>query len=418
MGNNTSRRPVRDRRLSSLGCLRAIMHGMLPVVAVLVLSFFSGLVEAQRGKYTHSIQAPIIKFIMKEMGDEIYKTRVYTGVPARTRLEDVLKMAQKEYLPKCSTQTLRDWFEHYMKHWETPVRTAQHLSALKARYRGIVEREKGWSLYDTDALESIIDDIPDLYLDEIQERLLLSTGNLWSAATIWRKLRRLDGGYSLKIAQNKASQRSEEELKRYKEARAVAVKNPHMACFIDECGSGRQCSERRRLWAKRGKKGVPSRRAKFIGSHGKRYTLLGACDITGFVYPACMVVEHKTSSSDDDPTKGTVDGERFEEWVEKKLCPTLGDYVLREPRSVVILDNVSFHHSKKVRELVEATGAVLLYTSPYSPELNPIELFFAQYKKYLKRWRNLSWHDAHLGALASITPANARQYFRKCGVPP
>jgi len=49
------------------------------------------------------------------------------------------------------------------------------------------------------------------------------------------------------------------------------------------------------------------------------------------------------------------------------LCPKLrrGD--------VVVMDNLSSHEVKWVRERIEAVGAELLYLPPYSPDLNPIE---------------------------------------------
>ena len=49
--------------------------------------------------------------------------------------------------------------------------------------------------------------------------------------------------------------------------------------------------------------------------------------------------------------------------------------------SVVILDNASFHKSAATRELVEQTGAKLLFLPPYSPDLNPIEHDFGALKK-------------------------------------
>ena len=70
----------------------------------------------------------------------------------------------------------------------------------------------------------------------------------------------------------------------------------------------------------------------------------------------------------------TIDKNRFRMWVEEKLIPTLGNYALGEPRSVVIMDNATIHAG--VRELIRGAGAKLIYLSAYSPELNPIELMF------------------------------------------
>jgi hypothetical protein len=98
--------------------------------------------------------------------------------------------------------------------------------------------------------------------------------------------------------------------------------------------------------------------------------------------------------------------------------PLLGNYGRLEARSVVVLDNASIHHNDRVAEAIEATGARVLYTAPYSPELNPIEWMFAQYKSSLKKSSNKMSHwEAHIVGLYSVSAVNARNYFRRCGVP-
>jgi transposase len=48
--------------------------------------------------------------------------------------------------------------------------------------------------------------------------------------------------------------------------------------------------------------------------------------------------------------------------------------------SKLVMDNVSFHHSAKVREAFMTKGFRYYYTPPYSPELNPVEYCFAMLK--------------------------------------
>ena len=93
-------------------------------------------------------------------------------------------------------------------------------------------------------------------------------------------------------------------------------------------------------------------------------------------------------SREKDATSGrskTVDTERFIEWVENRLLPVLDSYEKVEARSVVILDNASIHHNDKIVDLIESTGTRVIYTAPYSPDLNKIEFMFGQYKKGLQR---------------------------------
>ena len=104
-----------------------------------------------------------------------------------------------------------------------------------------------------------------------------------------------------------------------------------------------------------------------------------------------------------------------------RVCPILGDYRKREKNSVVIMDNASTHMSHEVKDMVQRCGVLLLYTSPYSPDLSPIEYGFGIYKSYLKRFSKdyepNQWYDLHIEALYSVSSDIAIKEFRKCGIP-
>jgi len=51
------------------------------------------------------------------------------------------------------------------------------------------------------------------------------------------------------------------------------------------------------------------------------------------------------------------------------------------PRTVVLLDNVSFHHSAVTRQAAADKGYDLLFVPPYSPWYNPIETVFSVVKR-------------------------------------
>lgn len=75
---------------------------------------------------------------------------------------------------------------------------------------------------------------------------------------------------------------------------------------------------------------------------------------------------------------GTCNTEVFNTWVEQCLLPEL------KSGQVVILDNATFHKSLKTKELIESVGCKLLFLPPYSPDLNPIEKFWAHLKAKIK----------------------------------
>lgn len=81
---------------------------------------------------------------------------------------------------------------------------------------------------------------------------------------------------------------------------------------------------------------------------------------------------------------GTCNTSLFNTWLEKIYIPDL------KPGQVVILDNASFHKSKKSIEMIEKAGCEVLFLPPYSPDLNPIEKFWANFKGKVKE--NLQDH--------------------------
>ena len=107
---------------------------------------------------------------------------------------------------------------------------------------------------------------------------------------------------------------------------------------------------------------------------------------------------------------------RFRRWAEEKLLPLLGKHEDSAPRSIVVMDNASIHRDIKYLR-IESTGAKLIYTAPYSPDLIPIELMFGSYNAALRRHNKAPWDRAHNYGLMSVTPDIARAYFRHCKVP-
>jgi len=112
--------------------------------------------------------------------------------------------------------------------------------------------------------------------------------------------------------------------------------------------------------------------------------------------------------------EGAVDRPTFEAFIEQFLVPCL------RPGQVVVLDNLSVHKSVRARALVERAGCRLVFLPTYSPDFNPIELAFAKCKQALRRIGPRSFEaviDAVGRALAAVTPADARGFYRAAGYP-
>ena len=76
---------------------------------------------------------------------------------------------------------------------------------------------------------------------------------------------------------------------------------------------------------------------------------------------------------------GTTDSALFEQWFEQRLLTAIPKY------SIIILDNATFHRKAKLRALAEEADCEVLFLPPYSPDLNPIENFWACLKNKLRK---------------------------------
>jgi transposase len=132
---------------------------------------------------------------------------------------------------------------------------------------------------------------------------------------------------------------------------------------------------------------------------GKNTTLIAAITLEGAVGES-MTVE------------GATDSEAFEAYVEHFLAPTL------EKGQVVVLDGLGAHRPQRIRELIEARGADLVFLPSYSPDLNPIEEAFSKIKALVRKEgaRVREVLVEVIGrALAAVTTEDAAGWFAHAG---
>jgi transposase len=93
--------------------------------------------------------------------------------------------------------------------------------------------------------------------------------------------------------------------------------------------------------------------------------------------------------------------------------------------SVLVIDNTSIHHTKRIKQMCRAAGVKLVYLLPYLPDFNPIEEFFAELKAFIKlSWHNYEEHprqgfDTFLEwciDVVSERKESARRHFRHAGI--
>jgi transposase len=164
--------------------------------------------------------------------------------------------------------------------------------------------------------------------------------------------------------------------------------------FVDESGFHTSMM-RLRARAPKGERAY----GKVPRNRGKNTTLIAAITLEGAMGES-MTVE------------GATDSEAFEAYVEHFLAPSLSK------GQVVVLDGLGAHRPQRIRELIEARGADLLFLPSYSPDLNPIEEAFSKIKGIVRkegaRVRE-ALVEAIGRALAAVTPEDVAGWFAHAG---
>jgi transposase len=164
--------------------------------------------------------------------------------------------------------------------------------------------------------------------------------------------------------------------------------------FLDEAAMHLSMS-RSHAWVRRGEKFIE----RLPVNWGKyNLTLLGAMRLSGWVVLNSIW--------------GSTNKEHFATWFRTKLLSKLrrGD--------VVVMDNLSAHHGKRVAEAAVAAGVRLLYLPPYSPDFNPIESGWALQKQHVRRFaprEEQALRRLALRARYRVTQRHCAGWFRNSG---
>lgn len=150
------------------------------------------------------------------------------------------------------------------------------------------------------------------------------------------------------------------QLARFKYWQLLKGVAPENLVFLDESGINLSL-------IRRGARALPGKRAYGERPHrkGKNVSVIGAISLNGLLIQWSAL--------------GSVDALTFDAFIARKLVPQLWK------GAVVIMDNCSIHKSAEVEALITATGALLIYLPPYSPDFSPIENGWSKIKSILRR---------------------------------
>ena len=166
---------------------------------------------------------------------------------------------------------------------------------------------------------------------------------------------------------------SEEKREEYAETiKSIALEK---LVYIDESGIDIGiCKDRG--WGKKGEKLI----GKKSGKYYQRINIIAGYVNNKSIAPGVF--------------NGSCNTELFETWVAEFLIKEL------KPGQFVVMDNAAFHKSKRTRELIESVGCIVIFLPPYSPDLNPIEKFWANMKRWIKE--KITQFDELYDALAAF----------------
>ena len=167
--------------------------------------------------------------------------------------------------------------------------------------------------------------------------------------------------------------------------------------FVDESGFHTSMT-RLKARAPRGERAY----GKVPRNRGKNTTLIAAITLAGAMGESVAI-------------EGATDAKAFEAYVEHFLAPSL------EEGQVVMLDGLGAHRTDRVRELIEARGAELLFLPSYSPDLNPIEEAFSKVKGIVRKAGARTREalvEAIGRALTAVSSEDAAGWFAHAGYEP
>lgn len=107
--------------------------------------------------------------------------------------------------------------------------------------------------------------------------------------------------------------------------------------------------------------------------------------------------------------KGGTTKERMVEFIETQISPKYKD-------NLIILDNAGSHNNDMVKEAILKSGNQYLFTIPYSPVTNAVEMYFNQIKTHIKKNRDVYTFDGLEKnvdkAIDKVKTENYKNYFQ------
>ena len=209
----------------------------------------------------------------------------------------------------------------------------------------------------------IVTKYPHAYLDEIQEALKSIFGKKYSISCLSRYL--TSRGFRVALGQRIIKLSNPQDRKYFFTKLPSIIHSLSQLIFVDETSHGKWTGYRK---YGRSPKGTPVN-LDFLPALQPSCCLMAAMTEKGVIGYSILL----------EPPKKI----HFEHFLLKVVVPNSNH------NSIVILDNARTHNYDNIQQILQPYGLQFLFLPAYSPDLNPIELWFSSYKKYWKRNNHL-----------------------------
>ena len=211
-------------------------------------------------------------------------------------------------------------------------------------------------------LKRSLDHQPFQSLDLLVIKVIKKFNITYSVSTISNYLKIL--GYSKKkIVRRMYNTTTLKEHKDYREEvlkKIKRIKKSNLLC-LDECSIDKEmytiysyCKTNKRLISNINYKDLPTKRKN------------------------CLMVTSTKGVVKYELYDKAVNGVTFKKFIIELVKDLKGTHIL--------MDNISFHKSDEIKNIIIESGNNYIYTPPYSPDFNPIEEIFSKLKSYIRKY--------------------------------
>jgi transposase len=243
-------------------------------------------------------------------------------------------------------------------------------------------------------LRELVQQQNDATLVELQDQFHQKTGLHLSTGTLSLALKKLNLSRKKKTFHATERKNDPEIIEERAEFRQeMPTMDAQSLAFLDESGINLGMA-REYGWAPVGCRAEGHRPF----NPGQNTTLMGGLTARGMIAPFMF--------------PGSLNGNIFKTYVEQVLVPEL------HPGDTVLLDNLSSHRKRGIKELLARAGAKLKFLPRYSPELSPVEKAWSKIKAELRKAAARTYEslvDAVKQALNKTSSNDAEGWFKGCG---